>query len=172
MVFGDGYHSAFGKSLLRMPFLGVVFGDVYHSASGVKGQQLWEALAVLVALRAWFEVWSEQRSIIHVKSDSMTALTILVTHKASGQSVGLVARELALDIGRATYTPHLVTHIPGVTNILSDYLSRTCDPAHAHDPQPPGLSGAERTLVPTRAHAWYQCLVQESAWLASSASAS
>ena len=35
----------------------------------------------------------------------MTALTILVTHKASGQSVGLVARELALDIGRATYTP-------------------------------------------------------------------
>ena len=83
----------------------------------------------------------------------MTALTILVTHKASGQSVGLVARELALDIGRATYTPHMVTHIPGVANIPSDYLSRTCDPAHKRDPQPKELKGAERTVVPPRASA-------------------
>ena len=86
--------------------------------------------------------------------------------------MGLVARELALDIGRATYTPHVVTHIPGVANILSDYLSRTCDPAHVHDPQPLGLHGAERTSVPTRAHAWYKCLVQEALWQTGSASAS
>ena len=52
---------------------------------------------------------------------------MLIKMKADGVGTGLISRELALDIGEAVHEPNVGTHIPGVTNILADHLSRRED---------------------------------------------
>ena len=44
--------------------------------------------------------------------------------KTSGTGAAKVAREIALDIAQDVYRPTLVQHIPGVSNVAADSLSR------------------------------------------------
>eukprot|EP00972_Heterocapsa_arctica_P089569 13206844-Heterocapsa_arctica.AAC.1 len=89
-----------------------------------EGQQTWECLCALVALRHWAPLWRNQRCQLTVRSDSIAALTAVLTAKADGPGTSLVAQELALDMAEAVYTPRLVAHLPGVANDLADDLSR------------------------------------------------
>jgi hypothetical protein len=75
-----------------------------------EGQQTWECLCALVALRHWAPLWRNQRCQLTVRSDSMAALTAVLTAKADGPGTSLVAQELALDMAEAVYTPRLVSH--------------------------------------------------------------
>ena len=43
-------------------------------------------------------------------------------------SLGVVARELALDISDAVYEPQVASHVPGVANVAADRLSRKFHP--------------------------------------------
>ena len=38
-----------------------------------EGQAVWEALAILIAIRSWSTFWMKERCILHVKSDSKAA---------------------------------------------------------------------------------------------------
>ena len=52
-----------------------IFGvDVGYS----EGQQLWEALAMLVAIRLWAAKYPSKRTILAVKSDNVGALTLMI----------------------------------------------------------------------------------------------
>ena len=42
----------------------------------------------------------------------------------------IVAREMAMEFTKTTLMPQLGRHIPGITNGLSDYLSRCSQPDH------------------------------------------
>lgn len=42
--------------------------------------------------------------------------------------LGLIAREMVLDIASAAYTPDVVAHIPGIANKAADLLSRRQEP--------------------------------------------
>ena len=94
-----------------------------------EGQQIWESLNVLVALRLWQSWWRRTQVCLVVKSDNITALTLLCKLKGSSASLNIIARELALDFGDCSYRPTVVTHAPGISLVTADTLSRRFQPS-------------------------------------------
>ena len=128
-------------------------------AGGSEGQQVWEALAVLAALRLWAPYWKEVRSTLMVRSDSVSALILLMKMKTSGAGTGVIAREVALDVAEALYEPHVCEHIPGISNIIADHLPRR-DPSSSSSstPLPTALRLAKRRSFHLRDAMWYRTL--------------
>ena len=93
-------------------------------------QQTAEALAALVALRTWQRLWRERRVALRVRSDSISALVLVLKLKTATFSAGttIIAREIALDIASACYDPAVVEHVPGIVNKTCDHLSRKFQP--------------------------------------------
>ena len=50
------------------------FGMVIGEA---RGQQLWDALAILIAIDLWTKEWHRERIVLKVRSDNVAALTLL-----------------------------------------------------------------------------------------------
>ena len=111
------------------------------------GQQIVEALCMLVALRMWASRWRGTRPTIRVKSDSIRALILVLDLRTSRKSNGLIAREVALDIAQGVYKPNVAEHIAGVTNVTADTLSRLDKPDFAKD-IPDSLVRVDRTTLP------------------------
>ena len=115
------------------------------------GQQPCEALSALVGMRMWKMWWCERRCTVGLRGGNITALTMALTLKAPRGPVKKVARVFALDYADAAFEPEYAQHVPGVTNILADLLSRRYDPAHAAGWQlPPLLRDVPRVRVPVR----------------------
>ena len=52
--------------------------EIYDMPRGTAdGQQLWECLAILIAVDIWTSHWSQSRIILKVKADNVGALTLL-----------------------------------------------------------------------------------------------
>lgn len=67
-----------------------------------------------------------------MRGDNVGALTLFSALKSGSQ----IAREFALDLGKAEYRPDLVQHIPGIVNKVNDCLSRRFQPGQTfHLPQ-------------------------------------
>ena len=119
------------------------------------GQQVWEALCVLVAVRAWIHRWASKRVTITVKSDNIAALSMLANLKSKASP--LIARELALTLSRAAFQPRFIDHVPGVMNAVADNLSRLWEPGAAF--QVPEHLPPHRRLFPgKRSEAYYRTL--------------
>jgi hypothetical protein len=127
-----------------------------HELGTSCGQQTWECLAVLVALRLWAAVWQESYTCLRVKSDSIAALCLTLSLKATGHGPILVARELALELGDGMFSPQVAERIPGITNLTADALSREGDPSTIETWQlPSALAAAVRVDPATRDDSWY-----------------
>lgn len=100
--------------------------DIEIGASA--SQQAVEALAVLIALRIWAQHWQTHGTLLRVKSDSITALTMALKLQASGHATSIVAREIALEVAAANYYPVVAMHVPGIANVIPDQLSRRFQP--------------------------------------------
>ena len=126
------------------------------------GQQTWEALIILVALRCWSKLWNHRRVALEVKSDSVSALTATLLLRARGPGPSLVARELALDIAEASFVPDTATHLPGVANVVPDALSRRFQPAADGKSKvwkvPTMLGDSLETIPPVRNRSYYRTL--------------
>ena len=105
----------------------------------------WEALALLVAMRIWLP---GSTVVACVRSDSLSALRSMVKLSSSSPALNLIAREMALDSVMGLYTLDLATHIPGVSNVLADDLSRLWAPDR-HD-FPTALVGVPEVVAPHR----------------------
>ena len=81
-----------------------------HSLGDHNGQQTWECLAVLVALKTWFHAWSSKRCELRVKSDNFAALAMGAKMKVKASP--LIANELALVYSHAAHEPRVFEHIP------------------------------------------------------------
>ena len=57
-----------------------------------QGQQIWEALAVLYALRLWAYRWRYKRIRLRAKADDLSALVMVARTKAKGAGTSPVAR--------------------------------------------------------------------------------
>ena len=88
-----------------------------------------------------------------VSGDSVSALTMIVKMQARGDGTSLIARELALDVAEALYEPAVRTHIPGIANVLADYLSRRRLKSHEGVPGPIRCA-RQRRLRPRDADWW------------------
>ena len=102
-------------------------------------QQAAEALAILVSLREWSHRWKDKRVCLSLRTDNVAALTTLVKLQPHSNSLGVIARELALDIARSAFAPDEAVHIPGVANKAADHLSRMFAPS-AYTALPPYLN--------------------------------
>ena len=80
------------------------------------GQQVWEALAILVAIDLWSDTWKQQRIVLKVKSDNVTALTLLTKMRTSSSTLAIVARELALRLVNLSFPPD-AEHTPGAGHV-------------------------------------------------------
>ena len=114
--FSDGL-SALDRALL----------SIEPSPSSVD-QQVLEAFAILVALRHWCDQWRGRRVRLSVRTDNVAALTLLCKMQPHSARLGLIAREIALDISASCYTPDVAEHVPGISNKAGDALSRSGAP--------------------------------------------
>ena len=93
-----------------------------------KDQQTLEALAMLVALRHWSPQWKNQRVHLAIRTDNIATLTMCCKMQPHSTSLGIIAREMALDIASSAFSPEDVAHIPGIANKAADFLSRRYTP--------------------------------------------
>ena len=91
------------------------------------GQQIWEALAILVAVDIWHGEWTQQRIQLKIKGDNVAALTLMLKMRPKGPGMATVARELALRLARLSFPPDAI-HSPGIAHIAADRLSRVFSP--------------------------------------------
>eukprot|EP00434_Breviolum_minutum_P038994 symbB.v1.2.034605.t1/scaffold4499.1/size38882/7 len=104
----------------------------------------WEALALLVALRLWLPKLPKQIST-RIKSDNVGALRMLLKMTSPSGPLSTIAREIALDVAADNYQIAELEHVPGITNVAADALSRLWAP----QPEPlPNLGEAVQDLAP------------------------
>ena len=123
------------------------------------GQQALEALSVLVALKLWRKYWARTGVSLRIRSDSVSTLTLLVKLRVncSSHSLSIIARELALEFGTATYKPLLFQHIPGLSNDWADALSRISQPGKKVQ-IPQQLLQCHQTPAPIRNEDYYSSM--------------
>ena len=127
-----------------------------------KSQQTVEALAGLIALRLWSQYWQGQRAVLQIRSDNIGALSLFAFLKGSSSPLRTIAAEFALDLGKAEYRPDLITHIPGITNVICDVLSRRYDP-HKEFYIPSQHCKAKAVKPPERTASWWRSVTHTSA---------
>ena len=92
-----------------------------------------------------------------LRSDNVGALTVFSSCKGSAGAMNTVAREYALDAAEGAYEPQVVAHLPGVTNVAADILSRRNDPKYRDSWEVPALlKCAERVSPPIRPLSWWR----------------
>ena len=130
---------------------GLVVGDC-------AGQAIWEALALLIALRAWAQFWltAPGSASILAKSDSKAALGAFEKERSRSPHINFIARELALDRALATYETRVeLAHVRGARNEWADALSRLAQPGS--DAVVPGpLRGLLRRVAAVRDSTWWR----------------
>ena len=127
------------------------------------GQQVWEALAILVAIVLWSSVWQKERIILKVKSDNVTSLTLLIKMRPStstvhGRQLATISRELALHLVDLSFPPD-VAHTPRVGHIFADKLSRVFSPTgkgKITQDLHPAMATAQIVVAPVRDHSFYK----------------
>ena len=126
---------------------------------GKDGQQVWERLAIRIAVRLWAHLWSQERMILRIRGDNIGALTLLMKLRpsTSNPAMGVIARELALHLAQLSFQPE-ATHTPGLAHVVADVRSWVHSPtgtgtvnADLH----PALADAKYCEVPRRDEQWY-----------------
>ena len=105
-----------------------IFGQAIGSHTG---QQLWEFLALLVALRTWGDRLVNGRTKLSLRGDNVGALTLALKLRPKCRNMALIAREIALVTGHMAFPPK-VLHTPGVAHVLADQLS-SCSEEEVND---------------------------------------
>ena len=116
---------------------------------------MWEALAELVAARAWARVWAGRLWNFVVRGDSQAALGALgKLRSVRSPGINAIARELAHDLSRSPHRISVREHLPGKENELADFLSRRHQPGAARVP-PVCLDEVEWTEASLRDDSWW-----------------
>ena len=126
-----------------------------HTIGDAAGQQVWECLAALIAVRLWRNRWQKHQVCLRIRGDSVAMLTLLVNMRPHSAQMRLIAQEIAIDMAHYTFVPVIAQHIPGIANVVADELSRWAQPGHVqklpHYVQPP----VTRVFPPSRSHQYY-----------------
>ena len=85
------------------------------------------------------------------------SLSLAMHLKVSGHGPTVVARELALVLGCASFRPGVFSHIPGIANVAADMLSRKHDPSKDFK-LPSLLANVPETVPAVRSLRWWRTL--------------
>jgi len=131
-----------------------------HDIGSADGQQTWESLAALIAMRLWVTHWNKRSVLLRVRGDSVAMLTLVINMRPKSAAMALIGQELALTIASSTFIPIVSEHIPGIANVAADHLSRWHQPG-APQLLPEGLRDAHFRQVPRRSKDYYLTLNDE-----------
>ena len=89
-----------------LEFFAIPIGDDDQAILGTKsgisdGQQVWECLGGLIAMRTWSRLWKKHRAQLCLKGDNISALVLFSQLKTHSKQLGMIAKEFALDLGEA-----------------------------------------------------------------------
>ena len=87
----------------------------------------------------WRREWTERRLTLRVRGDSVAMLTVVLKLKAAtNAALGIIAREIALDLAESPFPPDIrASHLPGITNVVANVLSRRYSPSTSSQPWTP-----------------------------------
>ena len=137
--------------------------QIYGCPRGTSnGQQLWEALAILVAVDIWASQWQQHRIILKVRGDNIGALTLLIKMRPDNAKMAIVARGLALRMielsFRRTRFILLGLHTCWQISFPAFMPQEEVDHAKTCTRQ---LPKQLKTVAPARKPSWYQALNYE-----------
>lgn len=116
-----------------------------------KFNTLWEGLALLVAFRTWLPSLGYGAQV-RARSDNLGVLFMIANGKATSAELNVLAREFALDQALQLYRINWLSHIPGLTNLEADALSRQFAP---NPPSwPTSLANAKFTSITVGSEFW------------------
>ena len=131
---------------------------MFNAKRGVSDHMTtWEALGLLVAVRTWLPRFPGLQA--EVRSDSLGALRMVAKMTSPAAPLMMIARELALDLAAGVYDLEVVTHVPGIANVMPDALSRLEEngvPSAEAKPLPASLAGVPRAPVGERNAAFWR----------------
>ena len=108
---------------------------------------VWEALAILIALRLWLAS-APLTTRIEIKSDSLAAVKALEKGSSRAKPLNEVIREIALAEALRGAPLPIIRHIPGLANAVPDALSRLTAPVPVAFPK--ALNGVIRSFPQKR----------------------
>ena len=94
-----------------------------------------------------------------IRGDNKAALSIAAKLKVAKNS-SLIGKEMAWIYTQAAFHPRYVQHVPGVTNVLADALSRITDPTKKYK-IPAELKHITMSQAPLRTTNYYRTLSVE-----------
>ena len=119
------------------------------------GQQYWEALSILVALRLWAKLFSNGKARFNIRGDSIVALTLARKLSSSSSRLNAIGAEISLELELFQIADVFVQHTPGKLLTCADWLSRVFSPSAEATP-PPELASAKQRQVPVRDESFYK----------------
>lgn len=136
-------------------------------AGNADGQQVWECLAVLVAIDIRASRWKQSRIVLKVMGDNVGALTLLIRMRPHSPQIAITARGLGLRLVDLSFPPDAM-HTPGVSHAIADRLSRIHAPGGTGiltNDIHPALSTSTVAETPNRDAVWYRaCSDPTNAW--------
>ena len=125
-----------------------------HERGQAEGQQVWESLSALVALRLWRHRWQQHRVRLAVRGDNVAMLTLIVNMRPRSAQLQIIAQEIAIEFCNFSFVPVIAEHIPGVANKQADVLSRRHQPGAVTE-ELTFLAAATEVLAPRRSKDYY-----------------
>ena len=119
------------------------------------GQQIWEALAILTALKTWSKHFASGRVKVQVRGDSVTSLSLAAKLSSKSASLNAIGAEISLMLELWQVDEIWTTHTPGRLLVLADWLSRLHAPGDPGDP-PVELRHAKERTPPIRDSSFYK----------------
>ena len=126
-------------------------------------QTLCENLAMLIGVRHWLGRWKDQRLVVVVRTDSMSAIGAWNKQSSKSSAVNDIVREVALDLAEGRYRVDIREHVEGKMNLLPDALSRLYQPG-ARDGIPAELSRCRRVWPAARDQQWWRAGQAHEGW--------
>ena len=143
--------------------------ETFSTTSGRhEDQQLWELLALLVALRLWLDdprpeldtVGAKlhgKRIQLVLKGDNVGSLTLAVKLRPKGPKMALLSREIALLLAKLSFAPKAL-HTPGVAHVVADKLSRLQSDDDDYPKTHQALLNVVRESCADRNRQWYRTI--------------
>eukprot|EP00969_Alexandrium_andersonii_P148237 6553129-Alexandrium_andersonii.AAC.1 len=94
-----------------------------------------------------------RKTPVAVSSETLGALAVLQQHSTPSVALNGLAQECALDDAVEAQLLSQLRHLPGISNIMAEAMSRQSAPDTKACPE--ALASVQRTLVPVRDSSFY-----------------
>ena len=98
--------------------------SAFRSIGSCKGQAIWEALALLVAIRVWVPLVAQMQIQLLVRCDSTAAIAVALRMCSPKLFLNGIGAEIALLFEKHAIDELVLEHIPRRLNVQADILSR------------------------------------------------